>query len=47
MYGSMKATITATILWLAAQIERELMYLRTIEVLAKCKLEGKILGKPK
>jgi DNA invertase Pin-like site-specific DNA recombinase len=47
MDGSMQATITATILGLAAQIEREFMSLRTREALVKCKLEGKILGRPK
>lgn len=47
MDGSMQATITATILGLAAQIEREFMSLRTREALAKCRQEGKILGRPK
>ncbi len=47
MDGSMQATITATILGLAAQIEREFMSLRTRETLAKCKMEGKTLGRPK
>jgi DNA invertase Pin-like site-specific DNA recombinase len=47
MDGSMQATITATILGLAAQIEREFMSLRTREALIKCKQEGKILGRPK
>lgn len=47
MDGSMQATITATILGLAAQIEREFLSLRTREALAKCKMEGKTLGRPK
>jgi len=47
MDGSMQATITATILGLAAQIEREFLSLRTKEALAKCKQEGKKLGRPK
>jgi len=46
MDGSMQATITATILGLAAQIEREFTSLRTKEALAKCKQEGKKLGRP-
>jgi DNA invertase Pin-like site-specific DNA recombinase len=47
MDGSMQATITATILGLAAQIEREFISLRTKEALAKCKQDGKILGRPR
>lgn len=47
MDGSMQATITATILGLAAQIEREFVSLRTKEALAKCKQDGKNLGRPK
>jgi DNA invertase Pin-like site-specific DNA recombinase len=47
MDGSMQATITATILGLAAQIEREFISARTKEALAKSKLEGKKLGRPK
>ncbi|AIK96290.1 recombinase family protein [Candidatus Odyssella acanthamoebae] len=47
MDGSMQATITATILGLAAQIEREFISLRTKEALAKCKQDGKNLGRPK
>jgi DNA invertase Pin-like site-specific DNA recombinase len=47
MDGSMQATITATILGLAAQIEREFISLRTKEALAKCKQDGKKLGRPK
>lgn len=39
--------ITATVLGLAAEIERELISLRTTEALAKSKAEGKILGRPK
>ena len=47
MDGSMQATITATILGLAAQIEREFISLRTKEALVKCKNDGKKLGRPK
>lgn len=47
MDGSMQATITATILGLAAQIEREFISARTKEALAKSKIEGTILGRPK
>jgi len=47
MDGSMQATITATVLGLAAQIERELNSLRTKEALAKCRQDGKLLGRPK
>lgn len=47
MDGSMQATITATILGLAAQIEREFISLRTKEALAKRKQDGKSLGRPK
>jgi DNA invertase Pin-like site-specific DNA recombinase len=46
MDGSMQSTITATILGLAAQIEREFISTRTKEALAKCKAEGKKLGRP-
>src|SRR3990167_379520 len=45
--GSMQSTITATILGLAAQIEREFISARTKEALAKRKSEGAILGRPK
>lgn len=45
--GSMESTITATILGLAAQIERELISTRTKEALAQKKLEGVKLGRPK
>jgi len=47
MDGSMQATITATILGLAAQIEREFISERTKEALLKCRAEGKTLGRPK
>ena len=47
MDGSMQATITATILGLAAQIEREFISSRTKEALCKCKMEGIKLGRPK
>ena len=39
--------ITATVLGLAAEIERELISLRTREALAKRKAAGKSLGRPK
>ena len=45
--GSMQSRIAATILGLAAEIERELISQRTIEALAKRKAEGKPLGRPK
>lgn len=45
--GSMESTITATILGLAAQIERELISARTKEALAQKKREGLKLGRPK
>jgi DNA invertase Pin-like site-specific DNA recombinase len=47
MDGSLQATITATILGLAAQIEREFISARTKEALTKCKMEGIKLGRPK
>ncbi len=45
--GSMQSRITATVLGLAAEIERELISQRTIEALARRKAEGKPLGRPK
>ena len=45
--GSMQSTITATILGLAAQIEREFISTRTKEALAKRKSDGIKLGRPK
>jgi DNA invertase Pin-like site-specific DNA recombinase len=45
--GSMQSTITATILGLAAQIEREFISARTKEALSKRKNDGIILGRPK
>jgi len=47
MNGSMQSTITATVLGLAAQIEREFISSRTKEALRKCKLDGVKLGRPK
>ena len=47
MDGSMQSTITATILGLAAQIEREFISSRTKEALAKKKADGIKLGRPK
>ena len=45
--GSMQSTITATILGLAAQIEREFISARTKEALAKRKNDSLKLGRPK
>lgn len=45
--SSMQSRITATVLGLAAEIEREFISLRTSEALAKRKAEGKPLGRPK
>ncbi len=45
--GSLQSTITATILGLAAQIEREFISSRTKEALAKLKADGFNLGRPK
>lgn len=47
MDGSLQATITATILGLAAQIEREFISARTKEALCKSKMNGVKLGRPK
>jgi DNA invertase Pin-like site-specific DNA recombinase len=47
MDGSMQATITATILGLAAQIEKEFISARTKEALSKSKMDGVKLGRPK
>ncbi len=47
MDGSMQSTITATILGLAAQIEREFISIRTKEALAQRKAKGIALGRPK
>lgn len=46
MDDSLQATITATILGLAAQIEREFLSLRTKEALKNRKAEGIKLGRP-
>jgi DNA invertase Pin-like site-specific DNA recombinase len=45
--GSLNSRISATVLGLAAEIERELIAERTREALAKRKAEGKPLGRPK
>lgn len=45
--GSMQSTITATILGLAAQIEREFISKRTKEALQRAKLNGTKLGRPR
>lgn len=47
MDGSMQSTITATILGLVAQLEREFISSRTKEALQKRKNDGIILGRPK
>jgi DNA invertase Pin-like site-specific DNA recombinase len=44
---SMQSRITATVLGLAAEIEREFISMRTKEALAKCRAEGIQLGRPK
>ena len=44
--GSMQSTITATILGLAAQIEREFIATRTKEALSQRKAKGIKLGRP-
>uniref|UniRef100_UPI0039F7106C recombinase family protein n=1 Tax=Sulfuriferula sp. GW6 TaxID=3345112 RepID=UPI0039F7106C len=44
---SLQATIQATVLGLAAQIEREFIRVRTREALARRRAEGKPLGRPK
>ena len=45
--GSMQSRIAATVLGLAAEIEREFISLRTTEALAKRKAAGQPLGRPK
>jgi hypothetical protein len=47
MDGSIQATITATILGLAAQIEREFISMRTKEALTRRKENGLPMGRPK
>jgi DNA invertase Pin-like site-specific DNA recombinase len=47
MDGSLSSTITATILGLAADIERQLISSRTKDALAKRKADGFKLGRPK
>jgi DNA invertase Pin-like site-specific DNA recombinase len=45
--GSIQSRITATVLGLAAEIEREMISLRTTEALAKRKAAGLPLGRPR
>lgn len=45
--GSMQSRIMATVLGLAAEIEREFISLRTTEALARRRADGKPLGRPK
>jgi DNA invertase Pin-like site-specific DNA recombinase len=45
--GLLNSRMTATILGLAAEIERELIEARTREALAKRRAEGKPLGRPR
>ena len=47
MDGSLNARITATVLGLAAEIEREFISARTTEALARRKAQGLPLGRPK
>lgn len=47
MDGSLNSKITATVLGLAAEIEREFISARTTEALAKRKAQGLPLGRPK
>jgi DNA invertase Pin-like site-specific DNA recombinase len=47
MDGSLNAKITAVVLGLAAEIEREFISARTTEALARRKAEGLPLGRPK
>lgn len=47
MDGSMQSTITATVLGLVAQIEREFISSRTKEALQKRKMHGMRLGRPR
>lgn len=46
MNGSMQSKIYATIFGLAAEIERDFISQRTREGLARCKMEGVVLGRP-
>ena len=47
MDDSLPSRITATVLGLAAEIEREFISARTTEALARRRAEGKPLGRPK
>ncbi len=44
--GSIQSRVTATVLGMAAEIEREMISMRTKEALAARKKDGKILGRP-
>jgi DNA invertase Pin-like site-specific DNA recombinase len=47
MNGSMQSKIYATIFGLAAEIERDFISQRTREGLARCKVDGIVLGRPR
>jgi len=47
MNGSMQSKIYATIFGLAAEIERDFISQRTREGLARCKVDGMVLGRPR
>ena len=47
MNGSMQSKIYATIFGLAAEIERDFISQRTREGLARCKVDGIMLGRPR
>lgn len=44
--GSIQSRVTATVLGMAAEIEREMISMRTKEALAARKLDGQTLGRP-
>ena len=47
MNGSMQSKIYATIFGLVAEIERDFISQRTREGLARCKVDGIVLGRPR